>query len=400
MPLETLIPMNVPQTDFMSPLLAGVNLSQLPQQRELRQVQIDATKAGTEGQQISNLQRQYQNLSDFDRSQFEMKYSAAVQMRPFLESGDLEGVRRRAFSVIDNAKAAGLENAPIVADMQDFINILDTQGVGAAMQDMNNLLSAGQQLGLQRKFTGQQPTTKSFAPVTLIKPDTKEKILATPTYNPVTNRAELQQFDIPAGYKISTETPNERRAADLFFKSQEAETLAGVQLKTRPEIERAVTEARLDAESKAATETKQAVASASLDDFMSAYNALKDSDLDKIYGKEEKLIPEWADFFRSQEGIDLMQQRNKIIAMLELAERGKLKGQGPVTDSDAKVIKDAATALSSPMISPELARKELDRAMNVAFRSAGKPETAGKEPPVTPVTQEQVNTLLNKYLEM
>jgi hypothetical protein len=58
-------------------------------------------------------------------------------------------------------------------------------------------------------------STKAFAPVTIVNPETKEKRLVTPTFNPKTNKAELSAFDMPEGFQISKETAAEERAAEV-----------------------------------------------------------------------------------------------------------------------------------------------------------------------------------------
>jgi len=57
----------------------------------------------------------------------------------------------------------------------------------------------------------------------------------------------------------------------------------------------------------------------------------------------------------------MMARRDRIASMLDLAQRGKIKGQGSVSDSDAKVIEQAASVLKNPEISPDLALAEFER---------------------------------------
>ena len=56
---------------------------------------------------------------------------------------------------------------------------------------------------------------KAFQPITLVNPDTKEKMLVSPVVSPA-GVAELSVFDIPEGFEISRETPEEKRAADIL----------------------------------------------------------------------------------------------------------------------------------------------------------------------------------------
>ena len=61
----------------------------------------------------------------------------------------------------------------------------------------------------------------------------------------------------------------------------------------------------------------------------------------------------------SQESIDLNARLKNVISIAKLAQRGQLKGQGTISDFEAKMLGESVTALSDQNISPELARKEL-----------------------------------------
>lgn len=105
-----------------------------------------------------------------------------------------------------------------------------------------------------------------------------------------------------------------------------------------------------------------------LEDFDTAYNQLKNADLDVIYGKGEAWVPE---YLRSQKGIDLIARRNQVVGMLKLGARGELKGQGPITEGEQAILGQAITVLENPNISPNLASQALDEARAVLYRSAG-----------------------------
>lgn len=63
--------------------------------------------------------------------------------------------------------------------------------------------------------------TKAFSPITLVNAKTGEKRLVSPTVDPTTGAASLAPFDVPEGFEISKETPEEERAADVIAKGQE-----------------------------------------------------------------------------------------------------------------------------------------------------------------------------------
>jgi len=101
-------------------------------------------------------------------------------------------------------------------------------------------------------------------------------------------------------------------------------------------------------------------------DSLDLITSLETGDLDSIYGRGESIYPE---LLRSQKGIDLFKQRERLTATIVMARRGELKGQGAVSDSDQKMLENAATILKDPNISPELARQELKRVREIIQRS-------------------------------
>lgn len=145
-------------------------------------------------------------------------------------------------------------------------------------------------------------------------------------------------------------------------------TTAEAVAESKATIESAVTEARQLATLNAAKQVASQGQLGKLDDANFIYKGLKDADLDLIYGRGEAWYPE---FFRSQRGIDLIADRDQLLGMLKLGARGELKGQGPITEGEQKILGDAVTTLSNPNISPEKARTSIDRAMQTLYRAAG-----------------------------
>lgn len=163
-------------------------------------------------------------------------------------------------------------------------------------------------------------------------------------------------------------------AYDPEIERRKKQAVADVEASTRPAIEGAVTAARNTAEQEANKRQSQAVASDKLDDAEAIYSKLMNADLDKIYGRGESVYPE---LMRSQEGIDLIANRDQFVSMLKVGARGELKGQGAVSDSDAKTVSEAATILGNPNISPAAAKEASDRAIAALRRSAGKGKPLG-----------------------
>ncbi len=59
-----------------------------------------------------------------------------------------------------------------------------------------------------------QNKNKLYQPITLVNDETQEKMLVMPVGDPITGEARLAQIDMPEGFGISKETPEEQRAAD------------------------------------------------------------------------------------------------------------------------------------------------------------------------------------------
>ncbi len=69
--------------------------------------------------------------------------------------------------------------------------------------------------------------------------------------------------------------------------------------------------------------------------------------------------------FRTQSNIDARAKVDQVVGLLSLESRQKLKGQGTITDSEAKTLAQSATILTNPLISDSVARKELRRVKRI-----------------------------------
>lgn len=120
-----------------------------------------------------------------------------------------------------------------------------------------------------------------------------------------------------------------------------------------------------------------------LQDAEGAFDTLIAGNLDLIYGVGESLYP---DYLRSQEGVDLMAERDRFVGLLTMAGRVDLKGQGSVTDGEVKTLQQAQTILSNPNVSPAAARRALSDAMTIFRRNAGLAEyiVSGGSAPARP----------------
>lgn len=156
----------------------------------------------------------------------------------------------------------------------------------------------------------------------------------------------------PIGGDILTkqgETIDEQRAAEVAAAGQKASVVD----QAKAAVERRVS---------------QIGGLSKLSDAELSYGRLVGGDLSKIYGRGEGL---WPDLLRSQDGIDLMAERDRFVGLLTMAGRQDLKGQGSVTESEVNTLARSQSILSNPNVSPSAARAALDEAMNIFRRNAG-----------------------------
>ena len=164
--------------------------------------------------------------------------------------------------------------------------------------------------------------------------------------------------------------------------------LASLVAATQAEIAEAKTEATETTKARVQKAVTQRGAANKLGDARTLYDRLRGANLDLIYGRGESLYP---DILRSQQGIDLLADRDQLVSMLKLGARGELKGQGPITEGEQGILSQAVTTLGNPNISPEKAREDLDAAMGILFRNAGEEFTPDEIPTVT--TQAEFDAL-------
>jgi hypothetical protein len=69
------------------------------------------------------------------------------------------------------------------------------------------------EISTQRARTG--ASAKAFAPVTLVNPETGQKVPHIPTFDPATGKARLEKADLPEGFELSKETATEKRQAEV-----------------------------------------------------------------------------------------------------------------------------------------------------------------------------------------
>ena len=103
---------------------------------------------------------------------------------------------------------------------------------------------------------------------------------------------------------------------------------------------------------------------------------LKDDRFSVGFGKVATASP---DLLKTQNALDVRAEIDQVIGLLSLESRQKLKGQGTISDSETKTLEKSSTVLANPLISDNLARKELTKVRGIfedaAARNQLKKET-------------------------
>jgi len=129
------------------------------------------------------------------------------------------------------AERSGLINARIQKLQSEGRNYDATSKLLGATEEEQNQAALGIQLadlstkertGLKAQHArGRSATQKAFAPITIVN-DKGEKRLVSPTVDNLTGEAKLAPFSVPEGFRISEETDEEKRAANVLAEGQKA----------------------------------------------------------------------------------------------------------------------------------------------------------------------------------
>jgi hypothetical protein len=120
-----------------------------------------------------------------------------------LEAGDVQGFINFAGNRIEAIRATG-GNVQQTESIRDRVLSGD---VGGAIQELQSFDAALQQ--------ARQVNKKSFAPITIVNPATKEERLVTPTFDPATGRSGLSEADLPEGFKLKSKRVTAEEAGDI-----------------------------------------------------------------------------------------------------------------------------------------------------------------------------------------
>ena len=198
------------------------------------------------------------------------------------------------------------------------------------------------------------------------------------------NRGSLSQIQFPEGVTPTVPTRDLDLGDVVKIMTRGGQVIdeyqKGVPTQQTPEykadVKAAETEAvaeaqRMSPENIAKTQNAIAEAQGVLDDIEIMLTPRTDVkgklNLSYAYGRSNVLIPDAA---KPAEWIDAEARRDRIASNLQLANVSKLKGTGPITENEQKILARAASALTNPLISDKLAEAELKRVRDMFARWA------------------------------
>jgi hypothetical protein len=355
------------------------NLFERREQQPLRNRLLEAQVGGAE----AGVQQQEQ-LNRFQSVAF-----GAAEILPNLKSGNFEGVQQQ----LEARRSQLIQQGRDTTETDNALNTLRTNPQ-ALLTQVNEVMSVAQQQGILKAPTAFQQTKFIGTPSRTTKDG--QNFLTGLVRQP---NGTFKTVSVPvAGEFVSI--LGETAAGEVETEVDKQTRLAALELKTKPKIEAAVVTAKGAAEAEteigatelavkrlARDETKikndqdrleligaKEASIAESNNAISRINGLLTGD--RFSAGFGKLVANTPEALRSQEAIDVIAELDQIRGLVSLESRQKLKGQGTISDSEAKTLERSATVLSNPLISDKLARKELKIIKTVFERSTARNQLA------------------------
>lgn len=317
-----------------------------PLQQESAQSQLDAQ---TRAQNLINLS------------------SAAKIIKPYIESGDALG----ATTALTQFK--GVLPDDVIDEVAGLIDSGDLTTIGDYISNLEELSSSGAESELIKSsqrlvnIDGQQ-----FSEVDVFQ-DGKLKSIRTPVSGEVAR-------------KTTGETVKEQREAEVRQAGEEVLAKGRAEVKTplgKIKLDEAL--AKSESERQAIVDRKKSRRSEALNAISLTNDLLDDDFFSNAYGR---IVADTPERFRTQDAIDAQAKIDQIIGLLSLESREKLKGQGTITDSEAKTLEKSATLLANPRISEDVARREIQRVRGIFEDAAARNKLNKLEQPEKPETKD------------
>ena len=300
--------------------------------------------AGGAGTQLSREQQQQQQIAT----------SYATALRPLLNNPQAlvtELQRQKA-----QFQQAGVDTSGID---EDILQAQTPEGLVLLGQEINGVLTPQPQ---QQRVTASKILDDG---TTIQSLSTGGTNVVSPQGQVLTGDARKNALDAALKSKVSQKGDIAQTISDVKVDEAirlEQETASGRQAVTKGRINIDETKIRNAEARKQAIDSKNS-RRAEADNASLVVSDLLDSDsFSSAFGRFNNAPPEG---FRTQANIDARAKVDQVVGLLSLESRQKLKGQGTITDSEAKTLEKSATILTNPLISDSVARKELRRVKRI-----------------------------------
>ena len=271
----------------------------------------------------------------------------AKTLKPFIDAGDMIG----AASQIDTLEKLGLPPEAL-KEIDDLISTGDFGAIQqqiATVESLNKANAGGGEI-IKSSQRLVNIDGKQFSEVDVALPDGSLDTIRTPVGGDVAR-------------KTTGETIKEQRTAEVVKAGEEVLSKGEAEVKTplgKIKLDEANAKNESDRQDIINAKNSRRVES---DNAASVVGTLLSADFfSNAFGK---IVTNTPDNLKSQDSLDAIAQLDQVRGLLSLESRQKLKGQGTITDSEAKTLEKSATILSNPLISDDLARKELRRVRNI-----------------------------------
>lgn len=310
------------------------NRAQAPIRQQLLQQQADR------GQAASNIDKR-SALTNF-----------ASQIKPMLDSGDIAGVRQ-----LTQQQQSG----PLGGEANQFLQLLDSNPQ-LAKQRVDQVVKLGKQsgeLGDRGGLTNKQRELEQFR--NLPESTDEERAFKKQFGQAIGAISKLQTVESKLNLEAGKADIKTNQALDEAQRI-ENETVGGRQKTQAGQLRIDETKFKNEEARKIAVDAKNIRRNES-DGAVTLVKELLDGDLfSDAFGRFNNAPSEG---LRTQANIDARAQVDRINGLLSLESRQKLKGSGTISDGEQKILGQSATILLNPLISDDVARRELRRVQRV-----------------------------------
>ncbi len=320
------------------------NLEERKQRRALMPIeqQLAQTNLSQQGEVLTS-----QRLANDQQRQRQFVASTAqgaADILPGLESGDFIGVGQNLSQRFERLKAEGLPTETT----EEAISLLDSNP-GLLTQRARQAVDIGRRSGLlggseERRLNLRERELEQRRELAFAKPE-------------IAGKTEAEKIEAQRGRKAEV-------AGEVAGAAQEAReaTAGGVQKRRLAQVQIDETKAR-NAQARADAVNVKNIRRTEAGNAVTQINSLLKGD--RFSAAFGRFLPSVPESLRPQRSIDVRAEVDQVVGLLTLESREKLKGQGTITDSEAKTLGQSSTTLGNPRLSMPAVRKELRKIRDI-----------------------------------